>query len=468
MNIWLFAIIVTSFTLSTLSKPKSIKLDLQTTYTLKTKVQKPDYSYFLDFFSSKDLNVLKQSLKYIRANWNESFEILALETIYFSDHSKSKYELLRILEDKTGKHFKLDFNKWFEYLWNKPKTYTDNYFKFKAEVHGLIDLKFYKYFSKREKQSKIRLDEVRWGGVVQDGIPPLRNPEMVDASLANYLEDSNIIFGIKVNGDVRAYPKRVLAWHEMFTDTVGDIPVAGVYCTLCGTVILYKTTHNSKQYKLGTSGFLYRSNKMMYDKKTQSLWSTSLGKPIIGPLVNKNIQLDFLSVVTTTWGAWKKLHPNTKVLSLNTGHQRNYGEGVAYHNYFSTDELMFNVPKTNTKLLNKDEVLVVRTPLDKENVMAISSKFLKQHPIYSNTINNQSFVVFTDTSGAHRTFYSEKFIFKKYDGKNRVIDNSKNEWLIDENQLKNIKTGQILNRLHTYNAFWFGLYAAFPNLTLIK
>ena len=78
---------------------------------------------------------------------------------------------------------------------------------------------------------------------------------MIPAEQANYLEDDNIVFGIAVNGDIRAYPKRILAWHEMFVDNVGGINVAGVYCTLCGTVILYETEFNGTNHALGTSGF---------------------------------------------------------------------------------------------------------------------------------------------------------------------------------------------------------------------
>ncbi len=433
-----------------------------------TKVIKTGYRYFLDFFISKSPYVLQSSLKQIEYTWNESYEILALETIYFSKNSEAVYNLLQLLEEKTGKHFKFDFDKWYDYIWNKPAAYDEDYYKFKAEIHGLIDLKFYNYFSKREQESIIRLDEVRWGGVVQDGIPPLRNPKMIDASVADYLEDSNIVFGIEVNGDVRAYPKRILAWHEMFTDVVGNTPVAGVYCTLCGTVILYKTLHQGNQYQLGTSGFLYRSNKMMYDKKTQSLWSTSLGKPIIGPLVGKNIKLDYLSIVTTTWKEWKTKHPNTKVLSLNTGHKRNYGEGIAYNKYFSTDELMFTVPKVDRKLNNKDEVLVVRSKKNEHKVIAISSNFLKSNTIYKNTIDNQKFTVFTDQSGAHRVFYSSEINFTTYNGKSTAIDNNNNEWRIIENAIIQVETQEKLPRLHTYNAFWFGIQAAFKEVELIK
>ncbi|MDC0008140.1 DUF3179 domain-containing protein, partial [bacterium] len=148
-----------------------------------------------------------------------------------------------------------DFDKWFQWLWNKPATYDDSYFKFKAILHQGIDPKFKEYFLNRSDKATIRLDEVRWGGVLQDGIPPLRNPKMIKADEATYLKDSNVVFGIEVNGDARAYPKRILAWHEMFVDDVGGIPVAGVYCTLCGTVVLYKTEHEGTNYQIGTSGF---------------------------------------------------------------------------------------------------------------------------------------------------------------------------------------------------------------------
>ena len=114
---------------------------------------------------------------------------------------------------------------------------------FKAEFYKEIDEDFARYFEGRAEQARIRLDEVRWGGVLQDGIPPLRNPKMLNVKQAKFMGDDDIVFGIEVNGDVRAYPKRILAWHEMFTDTVGNVDVTGVYCTLCGTFILYDSVH---------------------------------------------------------------------------------------------------------------------------------------------------------------------------------------------------------------------------------
>jgi len=393
---------------------------------------------------------------------------MLIETLYFTQSRKVSNKLVRLLEKKTRNKFGFDFDKWYQWVWSKDAKYNPEYFEFKAKLHRLIDKKFGPYFLERQKQSNIRLDEVRWGGVLQDGIPPLRNPQMITAQEASYLSDDNIVFGIAVNGDVRAYPKRILAWHEMFVDTVGDIPVAGVYCTLCGTVILYKTQHNGVNHELGTSGFLYRSNKLMYDKATQSLWSTLEGEPAIGPLVGKGIKLDYLSVVTTTWGEWKRRHPETKVLSLNTGHRRNYGEGIAYQEYFATDDLMFVVPDIGDKSIkNKDEILAIRHPAITDENIAIASKYLRNKPLYESSIGDVSFVVFTDKSGAHRVYESQTKRFKSYDGNSIVIDTDGVKWTIAEEGMKS-EQGDTLPRFPSHNAFWFGYKAAFPEVTLIK
>ena len=173
-------------------------------------------------------------------------------------------------------------------MWNREVSPYEQYAEVKAQLYRQIDPAFGVYFSS-DRLTEVRLDEVVWGGVRQDGIPPLRAPKMLAAAEASYLDDGDIVFGLEVEGDVRAYPKRIMAWHEMFVDTVGGVPVAGVYCTLCGSMVLYETTRDGVEYSLGTSGFLFRSNKLMYDRDTQSLWNTLWGRPVIGPLVGQGI-----------------------------------------------------------------------------------------------------------------------------------------------------------------------------------
>ena len=204
---------------------------------------------------------------------------------------------------------------------------------------------------------------------------------MLAAGDAEYLADTDIVFGLEVGEAARAYPKRILAWHEMFVDTIEGVPVVGVYCTLCGSMILYDSVVDGYEHELGTSGFLYRSNKLMYDRATQSLWNTLWGTPVVGPLVGEGIRLPRRSVVTTTWGEWRRRHPDTEVLDLDTGHSRDYAEGAAYRDYFATDDLMFNTSQVDTRLANKAEVLGLVLPGENAEPLAIAAAYARANPL---------------------------------------------------------------------------------------
>ena len=306
----------------------------------------PDFSDeltpFFDLFSA-DSGKVDDAFRIIDSRWRDGFVPILLEVQRFTRDPDVTVRLIGLLQKRTGQDFGFDMHRWQQWLWNREEQRLSYYAMFKSMLYGHIDPKFATYFS-AERPARIRLDEIVWGGVVQDGIPPLRSPKMIAPDEARYLADDNVVFGLAINGDARAYPKRILAWHEMFVDEVGGVPVTGAYCTLCGSMILYKSQADGTVHRLGTSGFLYRSNKLMYDAETQSLWNTLWGIPVLGPLVEQNIQLERLSIVTTTWGEWRRRHPDTSVLSLDTGHVRDYSEGEAYRQYFATDELMFAVP----------------------------------------------------------------------------------------------------------------------------
>ena len=411
--------------------------------------------------SSKNEAVTK-----IFGQWQEWFTPMIIETVYLSRDARLNNQLIRLLRERV--HFKgdgYDFNAWHQWIWDQQYAMPPMYADFKSALYRLIDLRFESYFSSN-RTLKIRLDEVRWGGVKRDGIPPLRKPSMITASEATYLAESNVVFGIEVNGDVRAYPKRILAWHEMFVDTIGGTSVCGVYCTLCGSMILYNSEHNGVNYELGTSGFLYRSNKLMYDKKTLSLWSTLRGTPVIGPLANSEINLPRLTVVTTTWGEWRRRHPHTAVLSLDTGFTRDYSEGAAYREYFETDEVMFGVPEFDKRLKNKDEILALHSPQSQSPPLAISVGFLNNHAIYHDHVNSRKIVALTDRSGATRVYETRGTRFKQWDQDTELIDETGEAWELNEDHLKST-SGQTLNRLPSHRAFWFGWFATFPLTRLV-
>ena len=402
----------------------------------------------------------------IEATWEPSYLSMALDTMRFIRNPAVSASLLSLVETGTGRSLGYDLGAWQRAMWNAPEARHPRYAAFKGALHGFLDPRFAAYFDE-VGEPLIRLDEIVWGGVRQDGIPPLRNPAMLAADDVAYLEDDHIVFGISVDGDARAYPKRILAWHEMFVDTVGGVPVAGVYCTLCGTVILYRTEHEGVHHALGTSGFLYRSNKLMYDQATQSLWSTMRGVPVVGPLAGKGIALDRGSVVTTTWGEWRRRHPDTKVLSLDTGHSRDYGEGAAYRDYFATDDLMFQIPTVDTRLKNKDEVFTVLLGALPDRPLAISADFLAANPVHHDAVEDTAFVVLTDPSGANRAYASGDVTIASYDGDRGATDTSGMIWTLDEHALT-ATDGRVLHRIPAQRAFWFGWYAAFPHTRLVR
>lgn len=409
----------------------------------------------------------KRALERIEKRWHPGNRVMLVEVYTLTRRRPISNQIIALLERKSGKQLGNDPKKWFQEIWNTPHEPHPDYASFKAKCYEILDPRFREYFSQVD-DSAIRLDEIRWGGVARDGIPPLKNPLMILANEANYLADTDVVFGVVVDGRARAYPKRILAWHEMVKDVVEGTSINGVYCTLCGSMIVYRTLHNGIHYELGTSGFLYRSNKLMYDHGTKSMWSTLTGEPVVGPLVGKGIKLEPHHVVTTTWGKWKSQHPMTRVLSVRTGYYRDYEEGAAYRDYFSTDELMFTVPKTDDRLLNKEEVFIVRaTNLNETTTpLAISASFLKANPVYHDRIGDRRFVIITDETGANRAYETEKE-FSRLDASDKLIDVDGSTWSIGVDAITS-ESGERAGRLPAHRAFWFGWYAAYPNTRLVK
>ena len=182
----------------------------------------------------------------------------------------------------------------------------ESYREFKLEMLGAIDPRFLRFIGGERgmrRNMRIRLEEITWGGVRVDGIPALDDPKLVGAAEQTYLRDDDLVFGVEINGDVRAYPLRIMGWHEMFNETIGGVPVALAYCTLCGSGILFETAvaGRGKPFVFGSSGFLYRSNKLMFDRETDSLWNQFTGEPVTGPLANSGIKLKIRPVAITSW-----------------------------------------------------------------------------------------------------------------------------------------------------------------------
>ena len=213
---------------------------------------------------------------------------------------------------------------------------------------------------------------VSWGGVLIDDrpfdttddpcncIPAADNPEVSSAAEATWLADDDIVFGVEVNGEYRAYPRQIMEVREMVNDTLGGRDLGIPYCTLCGAAQAYFTDQlplGVKRPVLRTSGLLIRSNKVMYDITSGSVFDTFLGKAVTGPLAKRGIQLEQASVVTSTWGAWKAAHPETTVLIEELA----LGRDFDFRNGRDADGPIFPVGDVDPRLSVHEDVIGVVT-----------------------------------------------------------------------------------------------------------
>ncbi len=374
--------------------------------------------------------------------------------------------VVNFIQDRTGQDFGDDYAAWRDWMWEQDYEPHPQYGFLKANLYANIDPNFQKFFN---GESNIRLDEIDWGGVAVGGIPALDNAPTVGVSQAGYLADSDVVFGISVNGEHRAYPKRILAWHELAWDNLGGQPLTIVYCTLCGTVIPYNSEVGGREVKFDTSGLLYRSNKLLYDDISFTLWSSLTGEPVAGPMVGYDVKLTPNAAVTTTWGEWKATHPDTTVLSLDTGFERDYSEGAAYAAYFASDELMFGVSQTDSRLKNKDEILALRFDTNSgPQALAVAADYLQSNPVFQTNFAGRDLVMVTSPGGANRVYAASGYSFDRMSADGKVVDSNGETWTAAEDRLipDSDPTGGLV-RLPAFRAFWFGWYAQYPNTELI-
>lgn len=332
-----------------------------------------------------------------------------------------------------------------------------SYRKLKLRFLNAIDENFEQFFDPKytsRDQMKIRLEEITWGGVKVDGIPSLDNPKLIKASKAKYLIPSDLVFGVEINGDARAYPLRIMGWHEMFNDVIGGVPVALAYCTLCGAGILFETQTDQfkKPLVFGSSGFLYRSNKLMFDRTTKTLWNQFTGEPVAGKLVDKNVKLKIRPVTITSWEEWNKEHPDTKVLSLKTGHNRNYGSGIVYNEYFSSPDLMFpTIVRDESKLQRKDFIFGIR---EFGAAKAWPVEAFRKNKIINDTIGATNVVLIGNADTRTVRAYERGDVSFKNGASSSDLKSNDGDWKVTEDFLIG-PNGKKLARVSGHVAYWF-------------
>ncbi len=417
------------------------------------------HEYALDLFGATHMRIAAREWMLERGQ-TDVVPPLIRSLRYFPEDSS---QTLLVLKELTGE----DFGKnWFEWIvwWqdNPTEPFTNNEI-YLEKVFKRIDKNFDIFFYP-DIERQIRLEEILWGGVRKDGIPALTNPKLILANEADYITDKELVFGISINGDTRAYPYRFMDWHEMLNDEIGGVAVSLAYCTLCGSGILYKTQIGSNKEPIifGSSGFLYRSNKLMYDQETHSLWNQFNGQPVVGKLTNSGIKLEVLPLVTTTWGEWLKQHPDTKVLAEDTGFHRDYTPGAAYGAYFFSEELMFPASVQDKTLNKKEKVFGLR--ISGANKAWPLSSFKKQTVINDQIGIIPIVLIGNEKSETVRAYRSDGIQFKLSESGELTADNQ--VWTLTENELIG-PNNKKLSRLPGHISYWFAWTGYFPE-TLAK
>ena len=393
------------------------------------------------------------ALETLRARGNP--DVAAAIILALRYNGRRTEELSAALEALTG-HRAAGWFEWMVWQEEHPEiTPHASFSELKLEILSRIDPAFLQFLPDAQSLAglRIRLEEITWGGVAVDGIPSLDNPKLTAADAADYLRDDDLVFGVEINGDARAYPLRIMGWHEMFNEVIGGVPVALAYCTLCGSGILFETQVEGRERPLifGSSGLLYRSNKLMFDRETKSLWNQFTGRPVSGPLVESGITLRIRPVVITSWQKWRDAHPDGRVLSLDTGYRRDYGSGVVYREYFASPELMFPTAVDETLFRQKDVVFGIR---DVGAAKAWPLAAFEGGAVINDRIGRRPVVLVGDA--ATRTV-------RAYDRGDRRFDKAERnghlrshgaDWRIDENALVGPQ-GSRLARVPGHIAYWF-------------
>jgi len=362
-----------------------------------------------------------------------------------------------LLETVTGAQAGTDWNDWMLWQEANPQVIPHESFpELKRDIFLRIDPEFDDFLRSefiQPDRMNIRLEEIAWGGVVKDGIPSLDNPTLVSAADADYMRGDDLIFGVAINGDIRAYPLRIMGWHEMFNEVIGGVPVALAYCTLCGSGILFETevAGRAQPFVFGSSGFLYRSNKLMFDRETLSLWNQFTGKPVVGPLADSGLELQQRPVVITTWDEWRSSNPATQVLALDTGFRRDYGSGVVYNNYFASDDLMFPVQVDQSEYKQKSYVFGIRVQGESK---AWPLKFFDGETVINDEIAGLPVVLIGNANAKTRTVRAYRRDDQVFTLRGEVLQSDDGQvWGIGEDNLTS--TNDSLPRMAGHIAYWF-------------
>ncbi len=332
--------------------------------------------------------------------------------------------------------------------------------------------------------------DIRSGGPPPDGIPSIDAPEFERVDAAQWLQPQEAVVVLTLGGDARAYPTQVLIWHEIVNDTVGGEPVTIAYCPLCNTAIGYYRQLGDRILDFGTSGLLYNSALVMYDRQTESLWAHYTGQAIAGALTGAELEL--IPVATVAWETFVAEHPDGLVLKRPSGFRRNYYGTNPYVGYDSPNgRPLFGVTDLDPQLPPMTRVLVIRRS---DEVVALAHEALRSEGVIEVDVGGGTVVafnlagtaspletdqvafgrdvgatgVFNPTVDGRRLSFVRKPDATSSDGSGGFLDNQTGStWSVLGRALNGPLAGTQLEAIEHLDTFWFAAAAYDPGIELL-
>ncbi len=239
--------------------------------------------------------------------------------------------------------------------------------------------------------SIVPVHEILSGGPPRDGIPAIDSPKFLSGNKAASMNSRDPVLGVSRNGINKAYPIAILNWHEIVNDQFGSEAIVVSFCPLCGSGVAFTATASGRARHFGVSGLLYNSDVLLYDRETDSLWSQLMGQAISGPL--KGTPLKQITMAHTSWGDWLGRHPDTLVLSRNTGFKRDY-ERDPYAGYADSNGVIFPVSHKDPRFHPKERVIGVE--IDGQAKAYPFSELAKSNGKINDQIGAQEFSIVYD------------------------------------------------------------------------
>jgi hypothetical protein len=326
--------------------------------------------------------------------------------------------------------------------------------------------------------SLVPRDEILWGGVAPDAIPAIDDPVFEPVSSVDWLNDREAVLVLQLEGEPRAYPIQVLMWHEIVNDEVDGRPVAVTYCPLCNSGVALDRRVEGRTLDFGTSGSLYLSALVMYDRQTESLWTHFDGRAVVGTLVGA--ELERLPLATVAWGDFRQAHPDADVLSKETGYDRPYGRN-AYRGYDQGDGPLSGYfpyavdPRAPGMARvvgfgNGDEAVAVLTDHLAEvgvvNLELDGGPVVVWHVAGTASALHRDRVADGDEVGATGVFFTDGSVFSR-EGTGVVDDATGTRWNVLGEAVRGPRKGERLEPVTHLDTFWFAWSGYRPETALI-